>query len=139
MPTEFFNKNKANFMKYEIEAGKIIETTFNKQIIETCNSYKYDFKTNDNVTYEVKAEPTCLRTNNFYIEFFAYGKPSGLNISESNYYIITDTINFYLIETIKLKELISTNTFTIKQTKDKKTYGYLINKEFIIKNSVCIY
>ena len=135
---EFFYKNKDEFMKYEIEAAERIKKKYDKKVIKTCNNYKYDFKTDDLIKYEVKAEPTSLKTNNFFIEYFGYGKPSGISISKSNYYIITDTINYYLIDTLTLKEIIERNTFKTVKTRDKMTFGYLVNKNIIIGKSICI-
>ena len=64
---EFFYKNKDEFMKYEIEAAERIKKKYDKKVIKTCNNYKYDFKTDDLIKYEVKAEPTSLKTNNFLL------------------------------------------------------------------------
>jgi hypothetical protein len=133
-----FYKNLEEFKKYEIEAGERIKTLYNTTIIKYNNNNKYDFKTVDNIKYEVKTEPTSLTTDNFFIEFFAYGKLSGISVTKSNFYIFSDTINFYLIDTNKLKNLIEKNTFKIVYTKDKLTKGYLINKFIIIKNSLSI-
>ena len=63
---------------------------------------------------------------------------SGIAITKSNYYIITDTINYFLIDTLKLKELIENNTFKTVTTRDKLTFGYLVNKNIIIEKSISI-
>ena len=133
-----FQKYLEKFKKYEIEAGERIKNKYNTQIKKWCNNANYDFKTIDNIKYEVKTEPMSLKTNNFFIEFFGYGKPSGISITKSNFYIISDTIHFYLIETNKLKEIIKNNTFKIISTKDNLTHGYLIMKNIIINNSIKI-
>jgi hypothetical protein len=78
-----------------------------------------------------------LKTGNFYIEIWGYGKPSGLSISKADYYILTDTKNnYYLIEIDKLKLLVK-NTIKVK-TKDGSTIGHILNKSFVISNSVLI-
>ena len=135
---EFFYKNLEKYKPYEKEAARRIEIKYNIVVKKWCDNYKYDFKCTNNLKYELKCEPTSLRTNNFFIEYFAYGKPSGITTTQSNYYIFCDTINYYLIETIKLKMLIEEHTFKIIQTNDKKTYGYLINKNIIIKRCIII-
>jgi hypothetical protein len=135
---EVFYKNLEQYKPYETEAAKRIEGKFNKKVIKWCNTNRYDFKTEDDIKYEVKTEPSSLKTNNFFIEFEGYKKPSGISVTKSNYYIISDTINFYLIPTHKLKELIENNTFKIVSTFDKLTFGYLINKHIIIQQSILI-
>ena len=73
-----------------------------------------------------------LNTNNLFIEFESYKKPSGISVSKSNYYIFCDTIDYYLIETQKLKEILSNiENKKIVSTKDKLTFGYLVRKEVI--------
>ena len=54
-------------MKYEIEAAKRIQIICNKNVVKTCNNYKYDLKTDNHIKYEVKAEPTSLKTNKFLL------------------------------------------------------------------------
>ena len=66
-----------------------------------------------------------------------YGKPSGLAITEANYYIITDGQNYYLIETDTLKELCNIYG-KLKYTTNKITIGYVINKNIVISNSKII-
>ena len=34
-------------------------------ILETCDNYKYDFKTDDSLTYEIKTDKASLITNNY--------------------------------------------------------------------------
>ena len=134
-----FLKNLEAFKKYEVEASKRIELKFNVSILSFNNTNKYDFITSDNITYEVKTEPLSLKTNNFFIEFKGYGKPSGISTTEANYYIFSDTINYYLISTNILKQLIKeTKGLKIVTTSDKLTYGYLINKNIIIDASLII-
>lgn len=135
---EQFYKNLEQYKPYEIEAGKRIELKNNTTIKQFNDDFKFDFETLDGIKYEVKTEPSSLKTNNFFIEFKGYGKPSGISITESNFYIINDTNNYYLIHTYTLIQIIKENTFKIVSTKDKKTFGYLINKDIIISKSIQI-
>ncbi len=135
---EIFYDNLRKFQPYEIEASKRIEAKFNIKTKRFCNTNRYDFKTTDNIKDEVKTEPSSLRTGNFFIEFSGYGKPSGIAVTKSNFNIISDTINYYLISTLILKEIISNNTFKIITTKDNKTIGYLVNKNIVIAASILI-
>ena len=84
----------------------------------------------------MKTEPASLKTNNFFIEFEGYGKPSGINITEADYYIINDTITYYLIRVSKLKLLIKDKK--IISTYDKLTFGHLIKTQIIKDNSIII-
>ena len=62
---EFFNRNKEAFYKNEVEAAKRIEDKYNKKVVNTCDNYKYDFKCDDDIKYEVKVEPMSLKTGKF--------------------------------------------------------------------------
>ena len=131
-----FYKNLKKFQPYEEEAAKRIEKLNKVKVLNYCNDSKYDFLTGDNIKYEVKTEPASLKTNNFFIEFEGYGKPSGINITEADYYIINDTITYYLIRVSKLKLLIKNKP--IRTTKDKVTFGFLIKTQIIKDNSKII-
>ena len=95
-----FIENLEKFQPYEVEAAQRIEKLNTVKVINFNNDNKYDFMTSDNLKYEVKTEPTSLKTCNFFIEFLGYNKPSGITTTEADYYIISDTINYYLISII---------------------------------------
>ena len=84
----FFYQNLERFKPYEIEAAKRIINLNNTEIIKWCNNYKYDFITSEDLKYEAKTEPMSLQTNNFFIEFLGYGKPTGISSTKSDFYII---------------------------------------------------
>ena len=126
------------FKPYEIEAAKRIIKLNSVEVKKWCNNYKYDFKTSDNLKYEVKTEPMSLKTGNFFIEFYGYGKETGITTTKANFYIISDTINYYLINVNVLKEIIDNNKFPMQKTRDKTTIGYLVSKNIIIENSIII-
>jgi hypothetical protein len=134
---ELFNKNVVLFKKYEIESARRIKAKYNVDVKKWCDNSNYDFKTTDNIKYEVKTEPASLKTFNCFIEYFAYGVPSGISVTTANYYIITDTIDYYLIETKILKELCQKYN-NIKKTNDNLTSGYLLKKNIIVENSILI-
>jgi hypothetical protein len=134
---QLFNKNIVLYKKYEIEASERIKAKYKVDVKIWCDNSNYDFQTTDDKTFEVKAEPASLKTGNFFIEYFAYGVASGISISKANYYIITDTVNYYLIKTITLKELCQKYN-NIKKTKDNLTSGYLLKKNIIVENSIMI-
>jgi hypothetical protein len=85
--------------------------------MEYNSDFKYDLKVGqvaekilaellENKKIEVKRDLQAIKTGNIYIEYFSRGKPSGLSISEADYYcyFITDG-RMFLIETKELKQL----------------------------------
>ena len=131
-----FYKNLKKFQPFEEEAAKRIENLNKVKVLNYCNDNKYDFLTSDNLKYEVKTEPASLKTGNFFIEFEGYKKPSGISTTEADYYIINDTLTYYLISVSKLKLLVKNKP--IRTTKDKLTFGFLINTQIIKDNSIII-
>lgn len=134
--SSFFEKYVKPYQKYELEASQRIKKKFNVEIVNFNNDNKYDFIDNKNIKYEVKYDGYSNISNNFFIEFYAYGKESGINITNSEYYIITDGNLYLLINTCKLKKLIE--NCQIKYTKDGLTIGNIISKDIIINNSIII-
>ena len=99
-----FLKDLNNNMMYENIAADKICVKNHVTVLETCNDYKYDFKTDDHISFEVKTDKMSNFTGNYYIEFLGRcEKPSGISITEADYYIITNTIDYYMIKTSKLK------------------------------------
>lgn len=131
---EVFLKRLKEGQIYEKIALKLICGINKTELHKFKKNYKYDFQTIDGVKYEVKSDKMALITNNFFIEFSGYGKPSGIEISHSNFYILTDTINYFLIETDKLK-LLCNECGIVKKVKINNTYGYLLKRGVIIENS----
>jgi hypothetical protein len=78
-----------------------------KNVIEFNNDNKYDFKTEDGTTYEVKHDFQTA-TNNIAIEFECRNKPSCISVTEADYFIfIFPLLNeVWKIKTEKLKQLI---------------------------------
>ena len=127
-----FLKNVNKYHIYEIIASEKICLLNNTQLIKFNNDYHYDFKTSDKIKYEVKTDELSLKTNNLFIEIESYKFASGIITSKSHYYIFSDTIDYYLIETKKLKTILSNiENKKIVSTKDKLTFGYLVRKEVI--------
>ena len=132
----FFLKQLKKYQKYEVLAADKVCIFNDVNIINYNEDKKYDFLTSDNLKYEVKADEYSLKSGNFFIEFYGYNKPSGITTTEANYYIITDTINYYMIDVDKLKILCTGDN--IKKTKDSSTFGHIISIEIIISNSIII-
>ena len=132
MSYETFLLNVKKYHIYEIIASEKICLLNNIALKKFNDDYRYDFKTIDKIKYEVKTDELSLKTNNLFIEFEGYKKPSGIMITKANFYIFCDTINYYLIGIDNLKLIImNIENKKIVCTKDKLTYGYLINKNLI--------
>ena len=122
--------------KYEVFAAEKIIKMNGVNVLNYNKDSKFDFITSDGLKYEVKADVASLKTGNIFIEIQGYNKPSGILVSEANYYIITDTINYYMIDIDKLKLLcIGAKIIT---TKDGSTYEYIIKMEVLISNSILL-
>ena len=137
-----FQKDLSIGQKYEVIAQDRIIKYYenNLKVSETCNDFRYDFKLSNNFTYEVKYERSSLKTNNIFLEYIAFQKPSGIDMTQADFYIlvlpINDTDNqFLLIDVDTLKQLIIDKQYT-REHIDKYKSGYIFSKETIIKNGI---
>jgi hypothetical protein len=133
MSYQFFLKKLDKYKKYEKIAQDRICSLYDTEILNECCNNLYDFETIENIKYEVKTDEYSIKSGNYFIEFQGYNKPSGLTTTQAAFYILTNTINYYLIDIDILRAL--TKNKPIRTTKDGLTYGYLINKTLIIKHS----
>jgi hypothetical protein len=119
-------------------AGERVKEYFKSDIIHYNNDYKYDVLLANLAKIEIKTDYKSLTSPNFFIEYYGYNKPSGIQTTESNYYLINDTQNFYLIETYKLKELLKLQKFKTCSTYDELKIGFLVPKQTLIVCSIKI-
>jgi hypothetical protein len=136
----------------EQEAQNLLINLFDVEIIEIRDDYKYDFKTNDNITYEVKYDRMTQITNNFFIEYKTVyynngtttNKLTGISTSKADKYILintpdTNSIIFYIMDTNELKKSIEQYNYTVKccNTYDNNitSMGYIIPSSEILKIS----
>ena len=131
-----FLNNLKKYTPFELVAADKICCLNFVSVSGICKNYTYDFMTSDNIKYEVKTDVMSLKTGNIFIEFMGYGKPSGIATTEANFYIINDTVNYYMISVLKLKELVK-NT-RILNTKDGLTSGFIITIKTLRENSKII-
>ena len=99
----------------------------------------YDFKTNDHVTFEFKADFESPRTGNVFVEFMDRGHPSGIEITAADFHIFK-TVDFYQIPTATLKELVKGHRTASAKDKDtgELTWGYLVPRQVFINASVLL-
>jgi hypothetical protein len=134
-----FRTRLRKFQPYEIIASEKIILLYGEDTIEFNNDYAYDFK-HKNILYEVKADQSSVKTGNFYIAFFDVinNRPSQLSITKSNYYIITDKTNYYLVSTINLKALVENKEYRVVKNFEKSAIGYIVPRNDIIALSIIL-
>ena len=137
---DYFTKQLMEAQKYEKLAAEKICIKNNVSVVHFCRNYKFDFQTNDNLTYEVKHDKTSVLTNNFFIEFLSDGKPSGISISEADYYIIISGCKYYLIKTSDVRNLIDNEEYlriaNVNITNETK--GFIFTADTLIQHSEII-
>ena len=140
-----FEKDNKKGLIYELKARNKIIEHYNYTISEISTGYNpyydfiaYDITNNRYIQYEVKTSLQNYST--FFLEYKNHkNKPTGINITTSNYYILVDihptniTVKdiYYIVETKLLKQLINTNNFCIKMNYCKNAFGYIIPKELV--------
>ena len=73
----------------------------------------------ETITIECKFDKKAQQTNNICIEVGCNSRLSGLSISKANYWIISDGITIYLIDSKKIRECIADNN-SIRYIKGSK-------------------
>jgi hypothetical protein len=76
--------------KYDLLVGQVSEDRL-AEILKYCK-------------VEVKSDKIAQRTGNVFVEYSDRNKPSGISISESDYYCFEINGTYHLIETSILKE-----------------------------------
>jgi hypothetical protein len=118
---------------------KFLETKGLKYI-SSNNDNKYDLKMGNDeneITYEIKTDVKCaplFDTGNIFIEFESRGKPSGIQITQADWFVTYFKYlnELWFIKSEKLKELIKENDFPVfKDAGDigSATHGYLIKRK----------
>ena len=132
---QFRQKLKLGQKYEEIAIEKIIDK-YNVELVKRQEDNKYDFKTSDGKTYEVKADLRSATSKNFFIEHEGFGQPTGIDITKAKYHIITDGNSYHMIRTKLLKQLIRNNNYYSYTMNDISfTKGYIIPKGSIIELS----
>jgi hypothetical protein len=144
--------NYENF-KRDLKLGMLYETIALKQILNfyhdkyklvaTNDDNRYDFLLSNNKSYEVKGLIKVYKYELIFVEDTAFDKPSGISVSQANFYIfvlINDAIvkQTIVISTVKLKRLINEKKY-IKYYVDPLKSGYLFDLNYLISESLTIF
>jgi len=118
MPFYDFKRDFPIAKKTEKEVGGILEKLYGAEILDYENTYRYDILTtieDKHITFEVKEDFLCEYTGNVGLEYECRGKPSGIQTSESDYYIYKvhtkGGIKFILHKTSILKDMIENKSY----------------------------
>ena len=109
-------------------------------LINKNNNNKYDIKMmngNREITYEIKTDvkvAPLFDTGNIFIEFSSRKKPSGILVTEADWFVTYFKYlnELWFIKSEKLMDLIGENDFPVfKDAGDmgSETHGYLINRK----------
>ena len=141
MASRIFQEQLSFGQAWEITAQELIKQLKDVEVIEvqTSDNYStmhYDFRTSDDMTYEVKADRVCATTGNFFIEYESFGKPSGISITKAKKHILTDETTYFVIRTKKLKELIMNNNYRMSIVKYSNNKGTLVPRTDILEHAL---
>ena len=137
---KYFDRQLKDGKIYERRAAKRISELRGVAVLYSCDDYRYDFITSDNIKYEVKHDKASALTGNIFIECLSNGQPSGILTTEAQYYIIVSDDIYYLILTDKLKQMINEKLYIRPASTNItcKTDGFLFDKQIIISNSEAV-
>lgn len=138
---EKFNNDLTHAQKAERLVSVFIATKGFKTILFN-NDNKYDIlttKDGKSVTWEVKSDGKAHFTNNFYIEFESYNKPSGLMVTQSKYFVLLiPRRNIgYVLNTTQLRTFINSIKNDLRWVMggdDNMTKGYLVDVDYLMEN-----
>lgn len=96
----------------------------------------------ETVRVEVKTDHRSAETGNFYIEHHQYEKASGILTTQADYYIINDTVDYFLISVDDLIEMIeyyAERKVLLRRNFPNRdglwTEGYLIKKQLALEHA----
>lgn len=109
---------------------------YKKPKIKFNNDNRYDIKLNKK-KYEIKCDVRATKTNNIYIEYQAYNKASGIETTESHYYLIVVPYQIeplYLLIKVKILKKLITDKKYIRKIEPNEillTGGYLFKLDVL--------
>ncbi len=114
-----FNKDLPASIRNENDiSNKFLEFYGWKTLGRGGKSNKFDLLIQTNkrqIKVEAKQDFTCKKTGNVGLEYHCRGKPSGINVTESDYYVYTihrkNEIVFRIAKTEVLKYMVENNLY----------------------------
>ena len=148
-----FKKQLAASRQHEDLACEAALADFNEEASEPYNLTRRQDSTNyktflsdaeisngeNAIKLEVKTDFRSRDTGNFFIEYCQYGKPSGIAITDADYYIINDTVDYNLISFAKINRIIKRydEVGKLRRVEFKNSDG-LISKGYVFKKAVLV-
>ena len=86
----------------------------------------WDIYVSDTIKIECKNDKKGFTTHNICIEVGCNGKPSGLNVTEAEYWLISGGVKTFLIKTTEIKRLIK-EEYDDKLKRIKEDENYIPN------------
>jgi len=128
-----FIKNVESHHKYEVLAQEKLSSFFKTSLKSYNNTKDYDILLENNLKFEVKFIGTFDEYDTINIECFR-NEPSGILTTKSDYYIITNSMIYYLIKTDELLKICE----ICEIKKLKYSFCYIIPKTLFIASSLVI-
>lgn len=130
--------------KTEHEVAELLEKFYCAEIKEFKTNSDYDILAEikgKEYKFEVKEDFMCVDTGNVALEFECRGKPSGITISDADYYIyklvMKDGPEYILHSTKELKAMIEKKKYfriVIGGDKGSNTMNYLFKYNAFLRN-----
>jgi hypothetical protein len=139
VPNYDFVKDFPIARETEKEIAERLSSFYGWKILEVGKTNAYDLKiesmTGKVFTVEIKEDFSCYKTGNIGVEFECRGKPSGISVSQADYYIykvhtpLGGAVDYRWIRTSKLKSIIADETIERRIVsggdKDSNSMNYL--------------
>ena len=145
MPNYNFKKDLKVSESTEKDIARRLYKVYGARLLEINKTNKYDLRVliqRKETTIEVKEDFSCEKTQNVGLEFSCRGKPSGIEVSQAEYYLYKihtkdSGIVYLLFKTAILKDMIKNKKyFRIVNGGDKgsNSMNYLFKYEEFIKS-----
>ncbi len=129
-----FKRDEREAHRVELELLQIVKKKYPRARKMQGNFPWYDIEVPEAYQYiEVKYDKKSEFTGNFFIETSFNGELSGIELSESTYYVFADRDNFYWIATDALKWVVRDfREITLRGEDGTIVTGKLINRDYLI-------
>lgn len=111
-----FAKDLLAAKEKELELARLLKARGKAKLVELNDDKKYDLLVHlhdgTTQTIELKHDMLCERTGNIGVEFSSWGKPSGIQVTEADYWCFALYDGFWVIPTDRLSGLIQEFAFS---------------------------